>query len=163
MRLLPLLTGLAPLLSTANAARKQTDAFPSMHASAQKANSALKLDEKTFATLTDTPRNHSAAVLFTALEARFGCGVCQTFQPEWETLARSWMRGDKKGESRVVFATIDFVDGRRAFESVRYTCHPSSSAAGYPLTRHSSASPPRPCSPSTSPPPGPMRSPTRVR
>jgi oligosaccharyltransferase complex subunit gamma len=34
-------------------------------------------------------------------------------------LAKSWTRGDKKGESRLVYGTLDFVDGKGTFQSVR--------------------------------------------
>lgn len=59
------------------------------------------------------------AVLLTALETRFGCQLCQEFAPEWEVLGRSWTRGDKAGESRLIFGTLDFADGRETFISVR--------------------------------------------
>lgn len=82
-------------------------------------SSPLKLNDATYSSLTAAPRNHSVAVLLTALETRFGCQLCQEFAPEWEVLGRSWTRGDKAGESRLIFGTLDFADGRETFISVR--------------------------------------------
>jgi oligosaccharyltransferase complex subunit gamma len=82
-------------------------------------SSPLKLNDATYSSLTAAPRNHSVAVLLTALETRFGCQLCQEFAPEWEILGRSWARGDKAGESRLIFGTLDFADGRETFISVR--------------------------------------------
>lgn len=79
----------------------------------------LKLDDAAYDELTVTPRNYSAIVLLTALEARFGCKLCKDFQPEWDLLARSWARGDRLGESRTVFGTLDFTDGKGTFQKVR--------------------------------------------
>jgi oligosaccharyltransferase complex subunit gamma len=78
----------------------------------------LKLDDSTYGPLTSTPRDYSVAVLLTALEARFGCQLCRDFQPEWELLAKSWTKGDKNGESRLVYGTLDFMDGKNTFQSV---------------------------------------------
>lgn len=82
-------------------------------------SSPLKLNDATYSSLTAAPRNHSVAVLLTALETRFGCQLCQEFAPEWEILGRSWTRGDKAGESRLILGTLDFADGRETFISVR--------------------------------------------
>lgn len=86
----------------------------------------MKLDDASYEELTKTPRDYSAVVLLTALEARFGCNLCKEFQPEWEILGKSWTRGDKAGESRVLFGTLDFTDGKATFQKVRSTLSPSS-------------------------------------
>ncbi|KAH8671149.1 hypothetical protein BX600DRAFT_458429 [Xylariales sp. PMI_506] len=52
------------------------------------------------------------------MDSRFGCTLCREFQPEWELLAKSWTKGDKKGESRLIFGTLDFNDGRETFVSL---------------------------------------------
>ena len=117
MRITHFLT--AALLSlTALAAKKSTsgDRFEDYRTS--QLSGPLKLDDTLYAELTRTPRNHSVAVLLTALEARFGCGLCQDFQPEWELLGRSWSKGDSNGESRLLFGTLDFNDGKQVFQSV---------------------------------------------
>lgn len=121
MRLLAALATAAAFLSPSAAAAKKpksTDIFTTYHAQSQAAGMPLKLDTTTFDALTAAPRNHSVAIIFTALEARFGCQVCQMFQPEWDLVARSWLRGDRKGESGLLFATLDFVDARTVFEKV---------------------------------------------
>lgn len=78
----------------------------------------LKLDDASYESLTKVPRDYGVAVLLTALEARFGCQLCRDFQPEWDILARSWARGDKKGETRMLYGTLDFTDGKATFQKV---------------------------------------------
>jgi oligosaccharyltransferase complex subunit gamma len=119
MRWLQLLT--ASLLPfTALAAKKSTgDRFNDFRAKAASSGS-LKLDDASYAKLTKAPRDYSVAVLLTALEQRFGCQLCRDFQPEWDLLGKSWTKGDKQGESRLLFGTLDFVDGKNTFQSVRY-------------------------------------------
>ena len=79
----------------------------------------IKLNDASYDSLTNAPRDYHVAVLLTALEARFGCQLCRDFQPEWDVLGRSWLRGDKKGDSRLIFGTLDFQDGKAAFQRVR--------------------------------------------
>ena len=79
----------------------------------------LKLDDQAYDILTTAPRDYGVAVLLTALEARFGCVLCRDFQPEWDILSKSWARGDKKGNTRMLFGTLDFTDGKATFQKVR--------------------------------------------
>lgn len=124
MRWLQLLT--ASLLPfTALAAKKSTgDRFKDARAKSMSAGHPVKLDDVSYAQLTKAPRDYSVAVLLTALETRFGCQLCREFQPEWDILGKSWVKGDKDGKSRLVFGTLDFVDGKNTFQSVCY-CKPS--------------------------------------
>ena len=78
----------------------------------------LKLDDTAYDELTKIPRNHTVVALLTALEARFGCQICKDFQPEWDLLAKSWVRGDRSGKSKHVFGTLDFTDGKGTFQKV---------------------------------------------
>lgn len=78
----------------------------------------LKLDDAAYAKLTKAPRDYSVAVLLTALETRFGCVLCREFQPEWDLVGKSWTKGDKEAKSRLLFGTLDFVDGKNTFQSV---------------------------------------------
>lgn len=118
MRFLKSLLTASLLIAGSLAAKKSsTDRFNDFHAKSLKA-SPIKLSETTYKSLTSAPRDYSVAVLLTALDARFGCQLCRDFQPEWELLGKSWTKGDKKGESRVVFGTLDFADGREVFMSV---------------------------------------------
>ncbi|EME81387.1 uncharacterized protein MYCFIDRAFT_58906 [Pseudocercospora fijiensis CIRAD86] len=84
----------------------------------------IKLDDRAYDKLTRAPRDYSVAVLLTALDARFGCALCTEFQPEWELLAKSWTKGDKSKESRLVFATLDFFDGKQTFQSLQLQTAP---------------------------------------
>ena len=78
----------------------------------------LKLDDGSYEDLTALPRDYSVVVLLTALEARFGCQLCRDFQPEWDLIGKSWNRGDRRGESRVLYGTLDFADGKGTFQKV---------------------------------------------
>lgn len=91
--------------------------FNEFHAMA-KGGPAIALKDKTFKSLTSSPRDYSVAVLLTAMEARVGCHLCKEFQPEWDLVSKSWASGDRKGESRLVLGTLDFADGRDVFVSV---------------------------------------------
>ena len=82
------------------------------------ASAPLKLDDDAYSDLSIAPRNFSSVILLTALEARFGCRLCKDIQPEWDLLAKSWARGDKRGDSRTVFGTLDFTDGKGTFQKV---------------------------------------------
>ncbi|KAK1068046.1 oligosaccharyl transferase subunit ost3/OST6 [Friedmanniomyces endolithicus] len=117
MRLLQLVTA-ALLPFTALAAKKSGDRFQTNHAKQISNGGPVKLDDKAYNDLTKTPRDYSVAVLLTALEARFGCKLCNEFQPEWELLGKQWTKGDKKGEGRLIFATLDFTDGKSTFQSL---------------------------------------------
>jgi oligosaccharyltransferase complex subunit gamma len=78
----------------------------------------LEIDDNTYENLTSAPRDYSIAVLLTAIEAKYGCKLCRDFAPEWELVAKSWTRGDKKGDSRMLFSTLDFSNGKNIFQKV---------------------------------------------
>ena len=118
MRVLQLITA-ALLPFTALAAKKSSgDKFTEYHSKQLSASGPIKLNDRTYDELTKKPRDYSVAVLLTALEARFGCALCNEFQPEWELLGKQWARGDKAGDSKLIFGTLDFVDGKNTFQSV---------------------------------------------
>jgi oligosaccharyltransferase complex subunit gamma len=118
MRWLQLLT--ASLLPfTALAAKKASgDRFTDLRAKSVSSGAPLKLDDASYGQLIKAPRDYSVAVLLTALEQRFGCELCRNFQPEWDLLGKSWTKGDKKAEGRLIFGTLDFVDGKNTFQAV---------------------------------------------
>lgn len=111
-----LVLSLLPVAAIA-AKKSAVDKFQLFHTKAL-SSSPLKLDDSIYGQLTSAPRDYSVAVLLTALESRFGCQLCREFQPEWDLLSKSWTKGDKKGESRLVYGTLDFTDGKNTFQSV---------------------------------------------
>lgn len=118
MRLLrSLIVSLLPLAALA-AKKPAADRFEEFHTK-QLSSTPIKLADFSYNKLTSAPRDYSVAVLLTALEARFGCQLCQEFQPEWDLLSKSWTKGDKAGESRLIYGTLDFLDGKDTFQSVR--------------------------------------------
>lgn len=98
-------------------AKSTPDKFQKFHSKAQ-SSAPIELTDSTYDQLTGTPRDYSVAVLLTALEAKFGCQMCKEFQPEWEILAKSWAKGDKLGEGRLLFGTLDFTRGKGTFQKV---------------------------------------------
>jgi oligosaccharyltransferase complex subunit gamma len=115
MRLLPVVAlALLPIASLAanQGSKSKFDKFLSR----SKSSTPLKLSDATFEELTAAPRDYSALIVMTALPAQFGCKVCKDFQPEFNVLANSWIRGDKNGDSRVLFGTMDFSEGRATFQ-----------------------------------------------
>lgn len=118
MRFLSTLVSASMVLSGALAAKKTTeDRFNDFHAKAL-SSSPVKLTEVSYKSITGAPRDYSAAVLLTALDDKFQCQLCREFQPEWQLLGKSWTKGDKKAESRLLFGTLDFAEGREVFMSV---------------------------------------------
>lgn len=105
---------LGPTIAVKNAVKDRFDEF---HAKSL-VSTPIKLADSSYTRLTRAPRDYSVAVLLTALDTRFGCVLCREFQPEWELLARSWMKGDKKGDSKLIYGTLDFSDGKDIFQSV---------------------------------------------
>ena len=100
------------------AKQQKNDRFLEFHSKAV-SSSPLKLVDSTYDRLTSSPRDYSVVVLLTALDARFGCQLCREFQPEWDLLAKSWTKGDRNGESRLVYGTLDFDEGKNTFQSAR--------------------------------------------
>lgn len=93
------------------------DRFEQYHA-ASLSKAPIKLDDASYDDLTSLPRDYSAVVLLTAVEARFGCQLCREFNPEWELIGKSWIKGDRNGDTRVVLGTLDFTDGKAVFQKV---------------------------------------------
>lgn len=118
MRWFQALLSVTLLVTGVLAAKKSSEErFNNFH-SKSLSSTPLKLTDVTYKSITATPRDYSVTVLLTALDPRFGCDMCQGFQSEWETLAKSWTKGDKRAESRMLFGTLDFSDGRDTFLSV---------------------------------------------
>ncbi|KAI9666504.1 MAG: oligosaccharyl transferase subunit ost3/OST6 [Bathelium mastoideum] len=117
MRFFQTLTALLLPVAALAAKKPSGDRFKE-YFSKQVSSAPIKFDDDLYKQLTTAPRDYSVAILLTALQARFGCQLCQEFQPEWETLAKSWTRGDKQGQSRLLFGTLDFKDGKATFQSM---------------------------------------------
>lgn len=118
MRLSTIISASLMAIGALAAKQQPEQRFQDFHTKALAA-SPVKLADSSFKKLTGAPRDYTAMVLLTAMDARYGCQLCREFQPEWDILARSWTNGDKKGNSRVIFGTLDFADGRETFMSVR--------------------------------------------
>ena len=64
------------------------------------------------------PRNYSVIVMFTALDPKRGCSVCEEASNEFTILANSF-RFSSSYTNALFFAVMDFDDGPEVFQSVR--------------------------------------------
>lgn len=99
------------------AVNRETSRFGKLHTRSL-STAPLKLDDAAFEEITFAPRDYSALILLTAMPAQFGCQLCRQFQPEFDILSRSWISGDRKGDTRVLFGALDFPDGKSTFQKV---------------------------------------------
>ncbi|KAG5952591.1 hypothetical protein E4U53_000467 [Claviceps sorghi] len=110
MRFLATLASACALAASALAAKKSSqDRFADFTRLSRLSN-PIQLNAVSFKTLTDSPRDYAAAVVLTALDSRYGCSLCLELKPDWELLASSWTKGDRKQESRLIFGVLDFAD-----------------------------------------------------
>ncbi|OGE52711.1 hypothetical protein PENARI_c009G01660 [Penicillium arizonense] len=78
----------------------------------------VDLDSASYEELTSEPRDYFAVVILTATDARFGCLLCRDFEPEWDLIARSWNKGTKPDDLKVVYGTLDFDNGKAVFQKL---------------------------------------------
>ncbi|KIW29616.1 uncharacterized protein PV07_05419 [Cladophialophora immunda] len=125
MRLFRLLALTALSLTAAVSAKKAatTSKFDTYFAK-QASSGPFELDEKSYNELTASPRDYSLAVLLTARDAKYACGICRDFDPEWSILGRSWQKGDRNGDKRVLLSTLDFDQGRNVFMKLQLQTAP---------------------------------------
>ncbi|KAI5807451.1 hypothetical protein DFH27DRAFT_511169 [Peziza echinospora] len=116
--LLPLTLGLAAAAATTKETKLQR-----ITKLAVSSPGPIKLNDKTFDDITSGPRNYTSLVLLTALDPRFACHLCLQFQPDYELIARSWMKSRKDDEA-LFFSYLDFADGRATFNKLGLTSAP---------------------------------------
>ncbi|KAJ6140443.1 hypothetical protein N7470_010448 [Penicillium chermesinum] len=76
----------------------------------------VDLDSAAFEELTSAPRDYFTAVILTAKDARYGCLMCREFDSEWNFISRSWNKGSKPDDLKMVFGTVDFDQGKAVFQ-----------------------------------------------
>jgi len=106
-------------LNVLAASKPAADGFKSFH-SKSISSGPIELDDTSYDRITSAPRDYTIAVLLTALESKYGCQLCRDFQPEWELIVKSYNKGDKKGEGRLLFGTLDFSKGKATFQKVGF-------------------------------------------
>ncbi|RAL07551.1 OST3/OST6 family protein [Aspergillus homomorphus CBS 101889] len=116
MKLLKLLIPFITILSHGFCGSSDTDKFERYRSLSKSA--PIDLDDSSYQVLTSKPRDYHVAVLLTATEARFGCILCREFQPEWELISRSWHKGPKPDELKVLYATLEFTNGKETFQKL---------------------------------------------
>lgn len=85
--------------------------------------SPIELDDSAYDDITSQPRDYHVAILLTALEARYGCGLCREFQPEWDVIVSSWNKKGNQDDTKLVFGTLDFGQGKNTFQKVMRSVH----------------------------------------
>ncbi|EFE42195.1 hypothetical protein TRV_03037 [Trichophyton verrucosum HKI 0517] len=129
MRLFSLiLCAIWPIALALGASSKAGDKY-SKFKTASRSTGAVTLDDASYHELTAAPRDYHTVVLLTAMDSRFGCEICKMFQPEWELLSRTWSKA-KLGDSKLVFGTLDFLDGKGTFQQAPITSQLDMTSAG---------------------------------
>ncbi|KAJ5121192.1 uncharacterized protein N7515_009153 [Penicillium bovifimosum] len=107
-----LLSVVSGVLSTSST----PDKFAKYHSLSR--SGPVDLDSSSYEDLISTPRDYYAVVILTATDVRFGCLLCRDFESEWDLIARSWNKGTKPEELKVVFGTLDFDNGKAVFQKL---------------------------------------------
>ncbi|PYI29420.1 oligosaccharyl transferase subunit [Aspergillus japonicus CBS 114.51] len=116
MKLLNFLVPFLAILPHGLCANSDTDKYERYRSLARSA--PIDLDDSSYEDLTSKPRDYHVAVLLTATEARFGCILCREFQPEWDLIARSWNKGPTPNDLKVLYATLEFTNGKETFQKL---------------------------------------------
>ncbi|KAJ5101469.1 hypothetical protein NUU61_003691 [Penicillium alfredii] len=98
---------------SAESSRNKFEKYHSLSRSAP-----VDLNSASYEELVSAPRDYYAAVILTALDARFGCLMCREFDSEWDLISRSWNRGPKPDGVNVIFGTLDFDQGKTVFQKL---------------------------------------------
>lgn len=98
------------------AAKPVTDTFQKYQSLSR--SGPVSLNDAGFEELTKAPRDYYAAVILTAMDVRFGCEMCRQFDPEWSLIGKSWNKGEKPEDLKVIFGTLDFDEGKAVFQKV---------------------------------------------
>ncbi|KAL2833219.1 hypothetical protein BDW59DRAFT_138291 [Aspergillus cavernicola] len=114
MKLFTLFTSLFYLISITLATSSSPNKFEQYQSLSRLA--PIQLDDSSYDDLTSKPRDYYAAVILTAMESRFGCVLCREFQPEFDLIARSWNKGSTPDDFKLLFGTLDFNNGKAAFQ-----------------------------------------------
>ncbi|KAL4744368.1 hypothetical protein BDW72DRAFT_188706 [Aspergillus terricola var. indicus] len=116
MKLFTLIASLLYLIPTTLAAAPNIDKFEKYQSISRLA--PIQLNDLSYDDITSKPRDYHVAVILTATEARFGCVLCRDFQPEFDLIARSWNKGSKPDDLKLLFGTLDFRNGKAAFQKL---------------------------------------------
>ena len=119
MRLLNIFAAALLAATSSSAAVESAQRFSNYNSKQRSLGRPLTLNDDSYAELTTAPRDYSVAVVLTATDERFGCQLCRLFAPEWDLLGGQWIRGDRDSESRLLFGTLNFNDGKNTFAKVR--------------------------------------------
>ncbi|KAL4737397.1 hypothetical protein BDV11DRAFT_191861 [Aspergillus similis] len=116
MKLFTFIASLLYLIPATLAAAPNIDKFEKYQSISRLA--PIQLNDLSYDDITSKPRDYHVAVILTATEARFGCVLCRDFQPEFDLIARSWNKGSKPHDLKLLFGTLDFRNGKAAFQKL---------------------------------------------
>ncbi|KAL4889736.1 oligosaccharyl transferase subunit [Aspergillus ambiguus] len=116
MRYLSVAVALFSLISVAISASPAPNKFEKYQSLA--GLTPIDLDDSSYEDITAKPRDYYVSVILTATDSRFGCVLCRDFQPEWELISRSWNKGSKPDDLKMLFGTLDFTKGKMTFQKL---------------------------------------------
>lgn len=120
-----LLSSIAPLvLFCSSVLAAKSNSSPSAFDSYKSTTFPLELDEAGYNDLTTGPRDYSAAILLTARPAKYACQICKDFDSEWSLIGKTFQKGDRKNENRILVSTVDFDNGRNVFMKLQLQTAP---------------------------------------
>ncbi|KAH9449546.1 hypothetical protein KEM48_006682 [Puccinia striiformis f. sp. tritici PST-130] len=126
---------LLPLLATAN-----DTSIAKLVALTKAGNGLAPLNDKLYDEIFSAPRNFSLTLVLTALGSQFQCQPCQTFDTEYQLLARQWIKQPQHIRNSHFFAMLDFKEGKNTFAKLGLNTAPQ---ARLYLSNHDSSIDPK--------------------
>ncbi|RKP10415.1 hypothetical protein THASP1DRAFT_12841 [Thamnocephalis sphaerospora] len=83
----------------------------------------LVLNDKNFPKYVEEPRDYSLIIIFSVHSNAFKCEPCERFESEYRLVTSSWEKMGNPNE--LVFAYVDFGDGRHSFGKMSITSAPA--------------------------------------
>ncbi|KAK9456191.1 hypothetical protein V1511DRAFT_496807 [Dipodascopsis uninucleata] len=90
----------------------------------KRSSGVIKLTDKNFDSVIDSPRDYAVAVLLTAESPQMGCQLCRQFGPDFALVGHSWNVDHPNGDG-LFFAAIDFKDGQNTFKKLQLKTAPN--------------------------------------
>ncbi|POW03895.1 hypothetical protein PSHT_11498 [Puccinia striiformis] len=128
-------TAAASLLATAN-----DTSIAKLVALTKAGNGLAPLNDKLYDEIFSAPRNFSLTLVLTALGSQFQCQPCQTFDTEYQLLARQWIKQPQHIRNSHFFAMLDFKEGKNTFAKLGLNTAPQ---ARLYLSNHDSSIDPK--------------------
>ncbi|KAG0147771.1 hypothetical protein CROQUDRAFT_655784 [Cronartium quercuum f. sp. fusiforme G11] len=114
----PLLSLAGFLLAVQAAKGPKPDRVSKLISLTKAGKGVVPLNDKLFEELVAGPRNYSITVVLTALGSQFQCVPCQTFEVEYNLIAKQWAKQPQSIRESHFFAVLDFKEGKGTFQKL---------------------------------------------